>query len=115
VFGLQASGYVLKDRAAAELLSAIRAALAGQFYWPDFYRQAGCKATLEPEPAGKGGLHLKTNHLKTNHANCSGAAVSPVGRFTSDTIFMDAQCALDVKMRGARWKEYEEFVCDSRS
>jgi DNA-binding NarL/FixJ family response regulator len=35
-----ANGYVLKSRAPAELLNAIRAALAGRFYWPDFYTQA---------------------------------------------------------------------------
>jgi DNA-binding NarL/FixJ family response regulator len=32
-----ASGYVLKSQAVGELLNAIRVALAGQFYWPNFY------------------------------------------------------------------------------
>lgn len=31
-----ASGYVLKSRVSGELINAIRAALAGEFYWPSF-------------------------------------------------------------------------------
>lgn len=35
-----ASGYVLKSRVSGELIDAIRAALAGEFYWPRFFSRS---------------------------------------------------------------------------